>query len=298
MKTFFNFKNKVMFMSIPNVKLKNGVEMPILGLGTWQLTGKTCERAVKDAISLGYTHIDTAEFYGNHKEIGKAIKNADRKKLFITSKVWYDNLKYDDVIKACDKTLEDLETSYLDLYLIHWPNKKIDMTETFKALKKLYDDKKIRAVGVSNFTINHIEEALKISEVPITVNQVEFHPYLYQKELLDYCNSKEIVLTAYSPLARGKVFNEKKMSEISKKYHKTPGQITLRWMVQKNIVVIPKASSIDHLKSNMAIFDFNITDNENIMIEALNKNERMINPSFAEFFLNVGYSIKSLFRKK
>lgn len=285
-------------MNIPTIELKDGNKIPILGLGTWQLTGKSCEQSVKDAISLGYNHIDTAEFYGNHKEIGRAIKNADRKKLFITSKVWYDNLKYDYVLKSCDKTLKDLGTNYLDLYLIHWPNNKIDMKETFDALKKLYDDKKIKSVGVSNFTIKHLEYALSVSKVPIVVNQVEFHPYLYQKELLDFCNSNKIILTAYSPLARGKVFNEKKMTEISKKYKKTPGQITLRWMIDKNIVVIPKASSLNHLKSNMDVFDFKLSETDNIMIEALNKNERMINPGFAEFFLNVGYSIKSLFRKK
>lgn len=285
-------------MKIPNVTLKNGVLMPILGLGTWQLTGKECEKAVKDAISLGYTHIDTAEYYNNQKEIGKAIKNADRKKLFITSKVWHDNLKYDDVIKACEKTLNDLETSYLDLYLIHWPNKRIGMKETFNALKKLYNDKKIRSVGVSNFTIAHLEEALKIFEIPIAVNQVEFHPYLYQKDLLDFCTKNRIILTAYSPLAQGKVFNEKRMTEISKRYNKTPGQITLRWMIDKNIVVIPKARGITHLKSNMKLFDFKLTETDNIMIEALNKNERMINPSFAEFFLNMNYSIKNLFSKK
>ncbi len=284
-------------MNIPNVKLKDGNEIPILGLGTWQLTGKTCEQAVKDAISLGYTHIDTAEYYGNHKEIGRAIKNADRKKLFITSKVWYDNLKYDDVLKACNKTLNDLGTTYLDLYLVHWPNSKIDMKETFDALKKLHDDGKIKSVGVSNFAISHLEEALKVSQIPIVVNQVEFHPYLYQKELLDYCTKNGIIITAYSPLSRGKVFSEKKMTEISKKYNKTPGQITLKWMVEKNIVVIPKASSLKHLKSNMEIFDFKLTENEDIMIEALNKNSRMINLSFIEFFLSLNYYIKSLFRK-
>lgn len=284
-------------IKIPQVKLNNGVKIPILGLGTWQLTGKTCYDAVKTALSLGYTHIDTAEFYDNHKEIGRAIKEFDRKKLFITSKVWFDNLKYDDVLTACDSTLKDLGTDYLDLYLIHWPNKRIDMKETFDALKKLYDDKKIRSVGVSNFTIAHIEYALKVSKVPIVTNQVEFHPYLYQKELLEYCKTKNIVITAYSPLAHGKILNDKTLIEIGKKYDKTSSQIAIRWLIEKEMIVIPKASSESHLKDNIEVFDFKLNKEDISKIDSLNKNSRMINPGFAEFFLGLNYSVKNLFKK-
>lgn len=286
-----------MKVKIPNIVLNNGVEMPVIGLGTWQLTGKTCEKAVKDAILLGYNHIDTADFYGNHKEVGNAIKGIDRKKLFITTKVWYDNLKYDDVLASCDRALKELNTNYIDLYLIHWPNKSIHFKETFEALKKLYDDGKVRAIGVSNFTIGHIEEAKKVCNVPISVNQVEFHTFLYQKELLLYCKKNNIVLTAYSPLARGKVNDDKIIIELAKRHNKTPGQIALRWLIEKNIVVIPKASSFEHLKENLEIFDFKLKKEDITTLDSLNKNSRMINPAFAEFFLSINYNIKDNFKK-
>ncbi len=289
--------NYIMKVEIPNIKLNNDVEMPVIGLGTWQLTGKTCERAVRDAILLGYTHIDTADFYGNHKEIAKAIHGTDRKKLFITTKVWYDNLKYDNVLSSCKRALEELETNYIDLYLIHWPNKSIHFKETFEALKKLYDEGKVRAIGVSNFTVGHLEEAKRVCSIPISVNQVEFHPYLNQKELLSYCKKNGIVVTAYSPLSRGKVNDDKTIIDVAKKYNKTPGQTTLRWMIDKNIIVIPKASSFEHLKENLNVFDFKLKKEDAALIDGLNKNSRMINPDFAEFFLSIGYNIKKVFKK-
>jgi diketogulonate reductase-like aldo/keto reductase len=256
--------------------------MPVLGLGTWELTGNTCYNAVKIALKLGYTHIDTAEIYGNQSEIGNAISNFNRNNLFITSKVWYDNLHYNDVLIACEKTLEDLGIDYLDLYLIHWPNRNIPMRETFDALKELYDKGKVKSIGVSNFTIRHLKEALKISNL-ISVNQVEFHPFLYQKELLFFCEKHNIKIIAYSPLARTEVFSDKTIKTIANKYNKTPAQISLRWLLQKGIVVIPKASSKKHLKENLNVFDFEVSNEDMRKIDSIKTQKRLVNPDFTEF---------------
>ncbi len=156
------------------------------------------------------------------------------------------------------------------------------MKETFRALKKLYEESRIKAVGVSNFTISHIKQALQVSDVPITINQVEFHPFLYQKELLDFCNEKDIRITAYSPLARGGVFKDREIQEIAKRYNKSPGQISMRWLIQKGLIVIPKASSEPHLKENMQIFDFEIKEKDIDKLDNLPK-QRIVDPGFSEF---------------
>jgi diketogulonate reductase-like aldo/keto reductase len=267
---------------IPSITLKNGVKMPVLGLGTWQLEGKGGVEAVQLALRLGYTHIDTAEIYGNQREIGIAIKGHDRKRLFITSKVWYTHLRKRDVLAACTQTLKELGTTYLDLYLIHWPNSAVPLQETFEALKELHDDGKVRAVGVSNFTVKHLEEAMKASKVDICVNQVEFHPLLYQKELLAFCDKNHVRLTAYSPLGRGAVFKEATIKEIAAKHGKSPSQVALRWLYEKGVIAIPKGSSEQHLKENMAIFDFELTKEETKRLDSLSR-RRIINPPFAEF---------------
>jgi len=265
------------------ISLKNGKKIPALGLGTWELTEKTCENAVKTALELGYNHIDTAEVYNNQKEIGNAINSFERKKFFLTSKVWHGNLKHDSVLKACDSTLKDLQTDYLDLYLIHWPNRKIPVKETLSAMKSLADSGKIKSIGVSNFTIAHIEEALNFAEIPIVNNQVEFHPYLFQKELLEYCNGKKIVLTAYSPLGRRKLLNDKTIVEIAENCGKSPAQICLNWILQKGCIAIPKASSKEHLLENLKVFDFNLSKEDCEKIDLLNKNKRFVDFWFAEF---------------
>lgn len=269
-------------MKISNVKLSNGVLMPVIGLGTWNLTGRKCEESVKEALNLGYTHIDTADFYGNHKEIGRAIKSFDRKKLFITTKVWNTDLEYDDVLSSCDRALKELNTDYIDLYLIHWPNSNIPLKNTFDALRKLYDDKKIRAVGVSNFNIRLLKESIKMSRVPITVNQVEFHPFLYQKSLLEFCRKNDIKITAYSPLARGRVFKDVIISEIARKHNKTAGQITLRWLLDKEMIAIPKASSRKHLEENIDVFNLKLSKEETELLDSLPK-KRLIDPGFTDF---------------
>ncbi len=273
-------------MKIPRIKLNNNIEMPIIGLGTWKLRNQKCINVVKKALELGYNHLDTAEMYLNESEIGQSIKGFNRERLFITSKVTPEDLDYFRVIGACEQSLARLETPYLDLYLIHWPNKYLDMNNILKAFKELYDEGKIKSFGVSNFTIHHLKDTFKITKelgLPVSVNQVEFHPMLYQKELLDFCKENNIVITSYSPLARGKVFEEPILNNIAKKYNKTAGQIALRWLLEKGTIVIPKASSETHLKENLEILNFKLNQDDIKKIDSIKEKQRLINPDFAEF---------------
>ncbi|MFW5976822.1 MAG: aldo/keto reductase [Bacillota bacterium] len=268
-----------------NIKLKSGDKIPALGLGTWQNNGKNCINSVKKAIELGYTHIDTADAYNNHKEVGKGIKKSgiNRENLFLTTKIWRENLSYSKVISSGKRFLKELDTEYLDLLLIHWPNQSIPISETLKGMEELKNEGIVKNIGVSNFTINHLKEALEVNEDLITVNQVEFHPYLYQKKLLNFCQNNDIVITAYSPLARGEIFNDDTFKELSEKYDKSPAQLSLKWLVDKDIVVIPKASSESHIKDNMKIFDWKLPDKAKEKLDNMNKNKRIIDPPFGEF---------------
>jgi len=267
------------------ITLKSGQEMPVLGLGTWQLRNSQCQQAVATALKLGYRHIDTADAYGNHQDIAIALKKSGipRQELFITSKIGPSKLHYQDLLKTGNRILKELELEYLDLLLIHWPNSRIPIKETFQALKELKEEGKALNIGVSNFTIAHLKEALEVESELITVNQVEFHPYLYQMELLDFCQDHQIVLTAYSPLARGKVSRDPAIRELAEKYDLNSSRLVLRWLVEKGIVVIPKASSVEHLKANLDIFDWDFPAEARAVLDGLNKDERIIDPPFAEF---------------
>jgi len=271
-----------MKLKIPEIRLNDGNSMPALGLGTWQLKGERCKLAVRAALKLGYTLIDTAEMYWNQGDIRKAIQGLERKKLFITSKAWMANLRRSKLLNACRKTLKSLGTGYLDLYLIHWPSKSVPISETLRAMDELKKQGKIRSIGVSNFTIQHLEEALETG-VRFSNNQVEFHPGLYQKELLDFCRKKKISVTAYSPLARGDVCQEPTIQEIARGYGKTEAQVSLRWLLQKGAAVIPKAGSPQHLKDNMGVFGWKLKKQDEKALDDLGNGNRKVNPFFADF---------------
>lgn len=267
------------------VKLKSNDSMPLLGLGTWKLKDKKCIDSVKAAINMGYNHIDTADLYDNHQAVGKGIKASkkNREELFITSKIKPKNLEYKTIKEDTKRFLEELDIEYLDLLLIHWPNKEIPLENSLKALKEVKAKGLVENIGVSNFTINHLKDALELYPDLITVNQVEFHPTLYQKDLLEFCQKNKIVLTAYSPLARGEIFENEVIKELANKYNKSAAKLALKWLIDKNIVAIPKASSVEHLEANLDLFDWELPTEAREKMDQLNQNNRLIDPSFSEF---------------
>lgn len=268
-----------------SVKLKAGNEMPLLGFGTWRLKGGEATESVKKALDTGYRHIDTADAYENHRDIAAALNESsiDREELFITSKVWRDRLNYEEIKNDAERFLNELDIGYLDLLLIHWPNKNSNLKESLKALKEVQESGLAKAIGVSNFTINHLKDALEYDPELISLNQVEFHPTLYQKELLDFCRENNIALTAYSPLGRGEVFRNEVIQDLADKYGKTPAQLSLRWLVEKDIAAIPKASSSPHIKENYDVFGWDMPNEAMEKMDQLNKNNRIIDPGFGEF---------------
>ncbi len=259
------------------VKLNNGVEMPWLGLGVFRSEeGEEVENAVKTALKHGYRSIDTAAIYQNERGVGKAVKESGvaRKDIFITSKVWNNRQGFESTLSAFEESLEKLQTDYLDLYLIHWPKGKKSV-ESWKALEKLYEQGKIRAIGISNFLVHHLEDFLPECKIIPAVNQVEFHPELIQPELLKYCQNKGIQLEAWAPIMKGKANEIPAIQEIAAKYNKTPVQVVLRWDIQKEVVTIPKSVTPERIISNSDIFDFELTKEEIAKIDTLDKNKRI-----------------------
>lgn len=258
------------------VKLNNGLEMPIIGLGVYQADSEETEHAVKIALDNGYRLIDTAEAYKNEEEVGKAINKSEvaREEIFVTTKLWNKDQGYDKTLKAFDKSLDKLNMDYVDLYLLHWPveGKRID---SYKALEKILESGKTKAIGVSNFTIRHLEELMKETEVVPALNQVEFHTFLYQKELLEYCKEKNIRLEAYSPIARGKKFKHNVIQEMAEKYSKTPAQIMLRWILQHDVIVIPKSTHKERIIENANIFDFEIAEEDISKLDGIDEEYRI-----------------------
>lgn len=256
------------------ITLNNDVEMPRLGIGTWQIRdGRPVRRTLEWAFETNYRHVDTAAMYGNERGVGRAVRESEipREEIFVTTKLWNDDHGYDNALRAFDKSLQRLGFDYVDLYLIHWPVSGL-REETWRALEKIYNEGRVRAVGVSNYTIQHLEDLLQIAEVIPTVNQVEFHPWLYQKELLDYCNGHDIVLEAYSPLTKGERLDHPRLKKIAASYDKSPAQILIRWALQHDIVVIPKSSNPDHIRANADVFDFEISGEDMCRIDAFDEN--------------------------
>ena len=267
-----------MFMnvvSIPEATLSNGVQMPLLGLGTWKSKdGEEVISAVKYALETGYSHIDTASIYGNETGIGRAIKESGipRELLFITSKVWNSDQGYYSTLKAFELSINKLETNYLDLYLIHWPVKD-KYKETWKALEKLYEEGKVKAIGICNFHIHHLEDLLPGCNVIPMINQVEYHPLLNQKHLLAYCKLNRIQFEAWSPLMQG-YLTLPVLEELSDKYRKTPAQIVLRWDIQNGVITIPKSVKPARIIENAGIFDFELSEEDMARLNNMNSNER------------------------
>lgn len=257
-------------------ELHNGVQMPYFGLGVYlSKDGSEVINAVKEALNHGYRHIDTAAIYNNEEGVGKGVQesNVDRKDIFLVSKVWNTDQGYDATLKAFDASLERLGTDYLDLYLIHWPKGELSK-ETWKALEKLYKQKRVRAIGVSNFLQHHLEDLLTSAEIVPMVNQMEFHPYLVQQDLIDFCKSKGIQYEAWSPLMQGNIFDLNIMKNLASKYNKTIAQIVLRWDLQKGVVTIPKSSKKERIIANSDVFDFELSEEDVQLLDGLDKGKR------------------------
>lgn len=252
-------------------KLTSGYDMPALGLGTWQLRGEICTSAVRTALDLGYAHLDTAEAYRNHEAIRAALKGYDRDRIFITSKIPPSELRHDDVLAMGNRALKELGVEYLDLLLIHWPNEEIPIAETLGAMALLVKQGKVRSIGVSNFMVPHLEEALAVTEVPITVDQVKFHPYHNQRALLEYCKAHDIVVTSYSSFGNGSLIGDQALKRIADKVGKSMPQVVLRWLLMKGVVVIPKSANPAHIKANMDIFDWELDAEDFAAIDALSE---------------------------
>lgn len=257
------------------LRLNNGAYIPALGLGTYKLVGRQAYDPVRAALACGYRHIDTASFYENEEFVGKAVHDSGvpREEVFITSKVWNTEQGYQETLEAFERSIGKMGTDYLDLYLVHWPvtGKRLD---TYRALEKLYQEGKVRAIGVSNFTIRHLQELYAACQVMPAVNQVEMSPFLYQKDLLDHCQVRDVLVTAFSPFARGQVLEDSTLQSIGGKYGKSPAQIILRWCLQKGMAVIPRSSNPDRIGQNSQVFDFSLEREDLLRLDFLHSGHR------------------------
>ena len=265
---------------ITNIKdcsvLHNGVKMPWFGLGVYKVEdGKEIENSIHSAFEAGYRSIDTAAFYQNEAGVGQAVRDSgiQREELFITTKVWNDRQGYESTLQAFDESRKKLGLDYVDLYLIHWPVKG-KYLDTWRALEKLYRDGYVRAIGVCNFQVHHLQDILTNFEIKPMVNQVEFHPRLTQREVLSFCRENKIQLEAWAPLMRGRLMDNPVIVKLAEKYSKKPSQIILRWDLDTEVVTIPKSIHADRIKENADIFDFQLEESDIEEINALNQNER------------------------
>ncbi len=260
-------------------------EIPKLGLGTWQNSNpEECKTAVKKALNMGYRHIDTAQAYDNEEDVGEGLSAADvdREDFFLASKVWINNLSAEKVKSSTEESLEKLGVDSVDLMYVHWPSGDYRPEETLNAFKDLVEEGKIDNIGISNFTPEQVEEAMDIAGEHIIANQVEMHPLLQQEELLEKCREHDITLVAYSPLARGKVFEIPEIREIAEKHDVSPAQVSLAWLMQKdNVVAIPKATGEDHIRDNFEAQDLELDEEDVEKIEGLERRDRRVDPDFA-----------------
>ncbi len=258
------------------VELNNGVEMPVFGLGTYQTrSGKETRDAVLYALKIGYRLIDTAAMYGNEEGVGEAIRESGipREEIFITTKLWNSDHGYDKALAAFEESRKKLGLDFVDLYLIHWPVEDL-RKDSWRALETLLKDGKCRAIGVSNYMTWHLDELLQSSSTVPAVNQVEFSPYLYLKDLLEHCRSHHIQLESYSPLTKGHKLVDPKLGKMAAKYSRTPAQVLIRWALQKEVVVIPKSSKRERIKENAEVFDFAISDKDMKLLDSFDEDLR------------------------
>lgn len=260
------------------LKLNTGAQIPAIGFGTWQIyLNRRAKSAVIDALHAGYRLIDTARIYGNETGVGQAINESDiaREKIFVTTKLWNASQGYDKTLKAFKGSMKRLDLEYVDLYLIHWPVSG-KRSESWKAMTEIYKSGRAKAIGVSNYTVRHLEELLAETSIVPAVNQVEFHPFLYddQKELLDYCNEHGIIVEAYSPLAHGHRLSDPVISRLASSHKKSNAQILIRWAIQHKTIPLPKSSNPERIHENLDVFDFKLNDKEMSEINSLSEGLR------------------------
>ncbi len=259
------------------IKLNQNIEIPALGLGTYRLTEPAeVRRAVLAALEVGYRHFDTADIYGNHRQLARVFKESgiDRGELFITSKIWNSDHGYNNTFRVYDRLLNELETDYLDLFLIHWPGFTYSYLDTWQAMIELYKNGRVRSIGVSNFLISHLEKLLEETGFAPAVNQIELHPYLVDWELVNYCREHNIAIEAWAPILKGQMAGDPVLIEIGKKYGKTPVQVALRWHIQNGFIAIPKSANPQRIRENFDIWDFELSDDDMQKINALNRGYR------------------------
>ncbi len=258
------------------VHQNDGTAMPLLGFGTYQIPdGGACYRAVRHALDVGYRHIDTAAFYGNEEDVGRAVRDSGlaRAELYVTTKLWNSDQGYDSALRAFERSLKRLGLDYVDLYLVHWPEpgKRAD---SWRALEEIRKRGHCRSIGVSNYTVHHLEELLRSAQVIPVNNQVEFSPFLYQRKLLEFCAGKGISLTAYCPLTHGEKLDHPAIAQIGAKHGKTGAQVLLRWALQHDVVAIPKSARKERIEENAALYDFELDANEMARLDALDEDYR------------------------
>ncbi|MBU6498916.1 MAG: aldo/keto reductase [Rhodospirillales bacterium] len=261
-----------------------GMRMPALGLGTWTMKGEACTAAVLGALSRGYRHIDTAQMYGNEEAVGAALAATDVKRadIHLTSKVWWENLAPDAMRRALDASLKQLQTSYVDLYLIHWPSPTMDLPAALAQMVAFKEQGLARAIGVSNFPVALLRRAVEEIQAPVACNQVEYHVLLDQSKLLAYARAKGVALTAYCPLARGGLAEHPGLAAIAAKHGATPAQVALKWLLdQDGVAAIPKAARAESQQANLDALALTLDDADRATIAALPKNDRCVNPAFA-----------------
>jgi 2,5-diketo-D-gluconate reductase B len=262
----------------------NGAKIPAIGLGTWELRGRTCARLVEQALRLGYRHIDTAQIYENEREVGEGLRGSGvkRDEVFITTKVWTSHFTPHDLERSAKESLVKLRLTEVDLLLLHWPNPQVPLSETLGALARARQLGLARHIGVSNFTVALIEEAVAACPEPLVCDQVEYHPYLDQTKVKEACARHGMAVVAYSPVAKGRIKNDQTLKRIGDRYRKTSAQVCLRWLVQQNVAAIPRTSRLERLSENIEIFDFELSDEDMREISGMGSpNGRLTDFAFA-----------------